>query len=274
MTCDDLKSADTHFAFGKNWSSYAKVIGEPEIAEAVKGLTRLLPAARFQGKSVLDIGCGSGLHALAARRLGASRILAVDIDADSVATTRSVLAVHGADSVARVEHVSVFDLDPARHGTFDIVYSWGVLHHTGDMWEAIRKAAALVAQGGALIIALYRTTRMDRFWIAEKRWYAKASPLAQKLARGAYIAAYRCHLTAKRESYRQHVATYLSARGMTFHHNVHDWLGGFPYETALAPEVDRRLGDAGFQAERIFAGPVTRGLLGSGCDEYVYRRMA
>ena len=151
--------ANTRFAFGKNWESYATLIGESEIAEAEKALLRLFPDVQLQGRSFLDIGCGSGLHALAASRLGARPITAIDIDPDSVATARAVLARYKVDCA--VSQQSVFDMT----GHFDVVYSWGVLHHTGDMWRAIEKAASLVAPGGLLAIALYRRTKSDAFWI-------------------------------------------------------------------------------------------------------------
>jgi 2-polyprenyl-6-hydroxyphenyl methylase/3-demethylubiquinone-9 3-methyltransferase len=269
---DRLRDADSHFAFGKNWASFAPLIDAAAITEAQKGLLKLIPGEGFAGRSFLDIGCGSGLHALAAARLGVARILGLDIDADSVATTRGLLASHRLEIPWQAEQISVFDLDPARQGTFDIVYSWGVLHHTGDMWEAIRKASALVAPGGLFAFALYRTTSMDGFWKLEKRWYARASGPAQRLARAAYIAAYRlAHAAGRKGRFRDFVANYRSARGMDFLHDVHDWLGGYPYETALAPEVERQMKALGFRPERVFAQPKTRGLLGTACDEYVYR---
>ena len=268
----DLRDVSTHFAFGRNWASFARSIGEAEIREAERGLQQLLAAEDIAGCSLIDIGCGSGLHALAAVRIGADRVLAVDLDPESVATARAVLERHGASEHATVLEANALALEPAVHGTFDIVYSWGVLHHTGAMWEAVERAAGLVAPGGQLVLALYRSTRFDGFWMREKRWYKSARPWAQKLARGLYIGVYRSYLALKRQNFRTFVANYRSARGMDFYHDVHDWLGGYPYETTLAPEVDRRLATLGFEAERVFAGPRTRGLLGSGCDEYVYRR--
>jgi 2-polyprenyl-6-hydroxyphenyl methylase/3-demethylubiquinone-9 3-methyltransferase len=265
----NLKTADSHFAFGKNWASYATLIGDPQIEEAIKGLLKLIPAEDFQQRSFLDIGCGSGLHALAASRLGVARITAVDIDADSVATARHVLTGRNLATPWHTEQISVFNLDPGQLGTFDIVYSWGVLHHTGSMWEAVAKAAAMVAPNGLLAIAIYRKTRMDAFWKIEKRLYAHAPGLIQALVRTIYVALYRL---AKGGAFRDFVKHYRSSRGMDFYHDVHDWLGGYPYETALAPEIDTYLGRLGFRAERIFARPLTNGILGSGCDEYVYRR--
>jgi SAM-dependent methyltransferase len=145
---DDWTQAETHFAFGRNWAAYAEKVTEAEVEEAVKGLSRLLGGERLDGKRFLDIGSGSGLHSLAALRLGAAEVLAVDLDADSVATTKAVLSRFAPRGNWRAEQRSVFDLDPQRKGTFDIVYSWGVLHHTGDMMRAIRQAAAMTARGG------------------------------------------------------------------------------------------------------------------------------
>jgi 2-polyprenyl-6-hydroxyphenyl methylase/3-demethylubiquinone-9 3-methyltransferase len=270
---DKLRDVDSHFAFGRNWASFAALVDDAAIEEAQRGLLRLIPREQLHGRSFLDIGCGSGLHALAAARLGVARILAVDIDRDSVATTRALLSGRRLGIPWQAEEVSVFDLHAGRQGTFDIVYSWGVLHHTGDMWAAVASASALVAPDGLFAFALYRTTSMDAFWKLEKRLYSRAPRFAQRLARGCFIAAYRlAHARTGQGSFRDFVAGYRSARGMDFHHDVHDWLGGYPYETALAPEVETRMAALGFAAERVFAQPMTRGLLGSGCDEYVYRR--
>jgi 2-polyprenyl-3-methyl-5-hydroxy-6-metoxy-1,4-benzoquinol methylase len=118
------KDVQTHFAFGKNWASYAELIGEHEIEEAKKALRRLIPVAELKAHSFLDIGCGSGLHALAAAELGANRILAIDIDPDSVATSKAVLSRKNIQTPWRVETMSVFDLNKEREGVFDIVYSW------------------------------------------------------------------------------------------------------------------------------------------------------
>ena len=274
MPPTDLKNVESHFEFGRNWASYAKLIGDPEIAEATKGLLKLLQPTDLAGRTFLDIGCGSGLHALAASRLGVARIMAVDIDPVSVETTKAVLSSRDLSVPWRAEQISVFDLDPARLGTFDVVYSWGVLHHTGHLQQAIERAAAMVAPGGLLALALYRRTRADWFWVREKKWYTGASPKAQKIAQRAYCALYQLSCLRSGTSYRAYVDTYRSARGMDFVHDVHDWLGGYPYESILATELGPRLEALGFKPVRVFAGAMTRGLLGSGCDEYVYKRTA
>jgi hypothetical protein len=172
----------------------------------------------------------------------------------------------------QAEIMSVFDLDAERQGAFDIVYSWGVLHHTGSMWEAVSKAASMVAPDGLLAIALYRKTRMDPFWKLEKRLYAHAPQTIQRLVRAGYIAVFRLAMLLTGSSFREHVSNYRSSRGMNFYHDIHDWLGGYPYETALASEVEARLVGLGSKADRVFADPKMRkGIFGSGNDEYVYR---
>ncbi|MGD9838216.1 MAG: class I SAM-dependent methyltransferase [Afipia sp.] len=274
MSNDALKELDSHFSFGENWASYAKLIGERQIEQAMEGLTKLIPANDIKGRTFLDIGCGSGLHALAAARLGVSRVVGVDIDPNSAATARQVLSQHAKDTPWQIESVSIFDLTPQSFGLFDIVYSWGVLHHTGDIWQAIDNASALVAPGGLLAVAFYRETYLDPFWKLEKRLYTSAPSFIQNAIKGGYIGAFRLARAATRQgSFSNYIASYTSRRGMDFEHDVHDWLGGYPYESTLAPDVDRHLTSLGFKAERIFARPKSSGIFGSGCDEYVYRRV-
>ena len=115
--------AESRFAFGDNWASYAKLVGEEQIESARQGLLKLLPAASFGGRSLLDIGCGSGLHALAAARLGVRHVLAIDLDQKSVATTEALLARHAGSVPWTVRRADVFDLRseaarPLRHRLF------------------------------------------------------------------------------------------------------------------------------------------------------------
>jgi SAM-dependent methyltransferase len=263
----DLLDQKSHFAFGKNWASYAKLVTVAQVEEATVSLRRLA-GGNFEGKRFLDIGCGSGLHALAALRLGASEVVALDIDSDSVATTRQLLEANASGQPWSVMEGSVFQLQPNSMGLFDVVYSWGVLHHTGDMFRALRVAAALVTPDGQLLFALYRRTRLCWFWKLEKRWYASARPAAQARARSVYVALFRL---AMRGAFDSYVANYRQSRGMDFYHDVHDWLGGWPYESISPAQTERFMQELGMRQIRAFvhAGKAT-GLFGSGCDEYVY----
>jgi 2-polyprenyl-3-methyl-5-hydroxy-6-metoxy-1,4-benzoquinol methylase len=274
----DLLNQQSHFAFGKNWASYSEGITELEINEAVTGLARLAGPS-LAGRRFLDIGSGSGLHALAALRLGATEVVALDIDPDSVATTRKLLTEHAQGGNWRAEQMSVFEATEAKVGTFDVVYSWGVLHHTGDMYRALRCAAALVREGGEFQFALYYKTWMCGLWKIEKRWYTSASVRAQKLARNVWVGAFRlAYPIIRRKRFATYVAQYgKGRRGMDFYHDVHDWMGGWPYESATSREISRFMRGLGMEPEPTRQGPVVGmrpGFFGSGCQEYVYRRIA
>lgn len=279
MTTQDLTRQETHFAFGRNWAEYAEKIAAPEIDEADRGLARLLGGERLDGKRFVDIGSGSGLHSLSALRLGAAEVLAVDIDPDSLATTRAVLGRHAPSPKWRAEHMSVFDMDPAQQGRFDVVYSWGVLHHTGDMMRAIARAAAMTERSGLFVFALYRRVWMDWFWRIEKPWYSKAGPSQQRRARAVYAQLMKVGLLATGRRFGTYVSTYRGNRGMDYWHDVHDWMGGWPYESILPYEVEQRMRSFGFERVRVFASRGRLlgrdpGFFGSGCDEFVYRRVS
>lgn len=273
----DLTKSESHFAFGENWSAYSRLIDKERIAAAELHLARLLGVHDLSGKRVLDIGSGSGLHCLAALRLGAGSVLAIDIDAQSVATTRETLSRFAPSLSWAVCEASVFDLKSSELGEFDIVYSWGVLHHTGDLHRAIASAAGLVAPGGWLALALYRRIWMDWLWKLEKRWYAQASPLAQAWVRKIYSTAFNTKLRATGRSPTKYRNEYFHKRGMSFEHDMHDWLGGWPYESISSTELHAQLTREGF---RLMAGHDTAavrsrtvGLFGTGCGEYLYERV-
>lgn len=269
----NLLSVDSHFRFGKNWASYAELITEAQISEAAAALERL-GATSFEGRRILDLGCGSGLHALAALRLGAREVVAIDIDPDSVVTTRALLEGRAPDGPWSVGEASIFNFDPAVVGQFDVVYSWGVLHHTGDMSRALACAAALVAPGGKFCFALYRRTLMCGLWKFEKRWYTRASARAQLRALTIYVMMFRFGLTLSGRNFEQYVEGYKRHRGMDFYHDVHDWVGGWPYESTTVAAVDKMMRKVGLS--KICAiGPtgIGFGIAGTGCNEYVYQRL-
>jgi SAM-dependent methyltransferase len=267
----DYLDGKSHFPFGKNWASYATLVTPMHVDRAINGLRKLI-GTDLAGQRFVDIGCGSGVHALAALRLGATEVVAIDIDPDSVATTRKILESHAPGGPWQVLERSVFDLANASLGTFDIVYSWGVLHHTGSMYRALRCATELLSPGGEFVFALYRKTRLCWLWKIEKRWYVRASPRAQNLARAAYIGLYRAvYSVARLRSFRRHVADYSQRRGMDFAHDVHDWLGGWPYESISPAQTERFMTSLGLHQLRAFTRRGTGfGILGSGCDQYVY----
>ena len=154
------------FSFGRNWLRYAKDIDEARVGTATASLADWL--GDIKGRSFLDIGCGSGLFSLAATRLGAS-VTGFDCDEGSVRCTEDLRRRFQVPVESwRIHHGSVLDAEfMGQLGVFDIVYSWGVLHHTGDLWTALEGAVERVAPGGLLYIALYNDAgRASRRWLA------------------------------------------------------------------------------------------------------------
>jgi 2-polyprenyl-3-methyl-5-hydroxy-6-metoxy-1,4-benzoquinol methylase len=175
MHSETIADVDRRFEFGENWRSFLNRLDDHRIGDAERSLKWLLDCEHLDGKRFLDIGSGSGLSSLVARRLGAD-VVSFDYDPQSVncaATLRDRFFPNEPHWL--VEHGSI--LDPgflSNLGRFDVVYSWGVLHHTGAMRDAIGNAARLVKPGGILALSLYRKTALCWFWTLEKRWYCRA----------------------------------------------------------------------------------------------------
>jgi 2-polyprenyl-3-methyl-5-hydroxy-6-metoxy-1,4-benzoquinol methylase len=265
---------DQRFSFGENWLAFLGHLDEQRIAEAVRSLQALCGLERLDGKRFLDIGSGSGLFSLAARRLGAE-VHSFDFDPQSVAGTAKLKKRFFAEgNLWVVEQGSILDTSfVSGLGKYDIVYSWGVLHHTGAMWDAISNAATRVNDGGLFVFALYRKTRLCGFWKREKRWYAQTSPLGQKLAQTLFVNCLKSAFFIRRRNFDAYVRDYKNIRGMSFSHDVHDWLGGYPYESVAPAEVATFMERLDFSSIRSNVQPYGFGVFGSGCDEYVYRRV-
>jgi 2-polyprenyl-6-hydroxyphenyl methylase/3-demethylubiquinone-9 3-methyltransferase len=266
----DLLKAEGHFEFGENWTNFVDIVEESHKENAVAKMRRLFPDDELRGANFLDIGCGSGLHSLAAARLGVGAIHAIDIDPNSVSAARRVVAEIGGKISWEIETISVFDLPP---GQFDIVYSWGVLHHTGDMWRAVHAAAQQVRPGGLFAIALYRKTPFCRVWRVEKAIYTRAPEWLRAPWRWAYTVAHLFGMTVCGRNPLKYIREYKKSRGMSFYHDVHDWLGGYPYESAAPDEVRSFVKARGFSEVRSFMRSTSLlGLFGTGNDEFVFRR--
>ncbi|WP_048707972.1 class I SAM-dependent methyltransferase [Microvirga massiliensis] len=260
----------SRYEFGLNWSAFASTIDERAIDEAEAGLRRLFPNDEIAGRRFLDIGCGSGLHALAALRLGADEVTAIDIDPHSAETTRRVFSQFAPNGRWTVRVGSVLEL--AEDPSYDIVYAWGVLHHTGAMHRAIERAAEQVAPGGLLCLALYRKTPFCRLWKHEKRLYTAAPRPVRRMIERLYLAGLSLALRRRGGSLEQYRESYEQHRGMEFMTDVRDWLGGYPYESISEANMlafGRRLD---LITVRTFCEQQGSGLFGSGCNEYVFRR--
>lgn len=240
------------FGFGKNWQQFLRVLDEERIREAEKSLCEMLQVRDLAGKSFLDIGSGSGLFSLAAMRLGARRVHSLDYDPQSVACAHELKGrFFSTANCWRIERGDALDNNYlAGLGAYDVVYSWGVLHHTGNMWQALENVLPLVADGGMLFIAIYNNAGpKSRRWHKLKRMYNSAA--FYRLALPAiFIPLNVMNGLVKDLSGLKNPLTryrlYRQDRGMSMMRDWIDWIGGWPYEFATAGEVSDFCKSRGF----------------------------
>ncbi len=260
------------FGFGKNWSHFLQHLNEERILEAEHSLREKLHIKDLKDKVFLDVGSGSGLFSLAAYRLGA-RVYSFDYDLDSVKCTQHLKETYAPrDARWSVEQGSV--LDPTflkKFGQVDVLYSWGVLHHTGHMYEAFKNVSSLVKEGGKLFISIYNDQGgASRRWLWIKSRYNNGSYITRSLLTW-YTIARQWGLTFIRDFLKtgnplKTWATYgHNNRGMSPWHDVVDWVGGYPFEVCKPEDVFYFFKERDFQLQELktCAG-------GLGCNEFVF----
>ncbi len=266
--------AATRFEFGANWNRFLSVLDEERIEEAENSLKDMLEVDSLEGKALLDIGSGSGLFSLAARRLGAI-VHSFDYDPQSVACTAELKRRYFPDhSKWSVEEGSVLDRDYlASLGQHDVVYSWGVLHHTGDLWTALDNVVPLVRTGGRLFIAIYNDQGpFSRFYARLKKTYVNASRPGKIAIAGAYMTYHVVRglvadtLVRRRNPIKRY-SRHNRARGMSAWHDIIDWIGGYPFEVAKPEHIFDFYREQGFTLRRLKTC-----VGGSGCNEFVFEK--
>ena len=256
------------FRFGRNWRRFLRTVDDRSIREAERRLTDFLGVSSLSGQTFLDVGSGSGLHSLAARSLGAE-VVSFDYDPESVEAARQLRSRFdlGSDKWL-IEIGSVLDTEYLKSlGKFDVVYAWGVLHHTGAMWEALERVQMPVKEGGKLYIAVYNDSGAEsRWWLKRKKRYCelpfflrpayflwiyvpmelKYNNVLRSLCRGRIDQVLR-----KIGKYAKEWNEYKKNRGMSRFHDMIDWLGGYPYEFAEAEDLVCFYEAAGFKLLRL-----------------------
>jgi 2-polyprenyl-6-hydroxyphenyl methylase/3-demethylubiquinone-9 3-methyltransferase len=262
------------FEFGANWERFLASVDDERIERAVASLRSSLRVESLAGKTFLDVGSGSGLFSLAARTLGAT-VHSFDYDPKSVACTMELRRRYfPGDGRWAIEEGSVLDGEYlASLGMSDVVYSWGVLHHTGDMWAALENVGTLVAPGGALMVAIYNDQGVvSSRWFRVKRLYVCGGlPGRWAALMTTFVVTWGWQLTRDFLKLRglSTWAGYKKVRGMSAWRDVVDWAGGYPFQVAKPEEVFDFFKNRGFALDRIN----TCGS-GKGCNEFVFSNNA
>jgi len=258
------------FAFGRNWQRFvARNFSEKRLAAAQRRLLGFLERSALDGLDMLDIGCGSGIHSYAALKSGARRIHSFDYDPNSVSATCFLRDRAGRPQNWTVDRGDVLDENYLKSlGKWSFVYSWGVLHHTGDVWQAIRTAQSAVADGGLFFIALYSADvqPLKEYWLEVKQRYNKSNDLEKQRMVWWYIWRHGMQGSIYRapQVIRQ-IVSYRYQRGMNYFTDVRDWLGGWPMEyTADQDVVDLLEGTYGFRLINVTTGQA--------CSEFLFER--
>ena len=268
---EEIKSGQ-RFEFGANWSRFLSVLNDHRISTAEASLREMLAVESLEGKKFLDIGSGSGLFSLCAKRLGAT-VHSFDFDPKSVACAQELKRRYFEhDDQWTIEEGSALDESYIRSlGEFDTVYSWGVLHHTGDMWTALRNAAIPVAAGGQLFISIYNDQgTKSKLWKKAKEIYC-GGPVGKAfitVVGGGWIVANG----AKEDLVRMknpltRYTEYRRRRGMSAWHDIVDWLGGYPFEVATPEKIFDFYRARGFELTKL-----TTDGGGSGTNQFVFRK--
>ena len=263
------------FEFGENWKIFLTKINESRIKEAEISFKAMLKLENLEGKSFLDIGSGSGLSSLVAKNLGAA-VCSFDFDDSSVWCTKELKSRYYPDDLNwEVKQGSALNtkfLDSL--GKFDIVYSWGVLHHTGEMWLAIENSLNLVKESGLFFIAIYNDQGLlSRFWWIIKFFYTKLPTFLKKpyafsidfIVRLLSLRKYTLKL--KPMAFLEPMFNYKRSRGMSVASDIVDWYGGFPYEFAKYNYLIKFIESKGYI---LINGREAESL---GCHELIFKKI-
>lgn len=267
-------AAGERFEFGRNWAEFLKLLNEQRIRVAEESIRNFLEIKRLDGHAFIDVGCGSGIFSLAARRLGA-RVHSFDYDPYSAGCAKELRRRYfPEDPTWTIEEGSILDKTYlSRLGQFDIVYSWGVLHHTGQMWPALDNIAPLVTPGGKLFVSIYNDQGTD-----SKRWLAVKKAYNRLPAGLRWLVLWPCavHLWWRPivkdfillRPFRQW-RTYSQERGMSPWRDVVDWVGGYPFEVAKPEQIFDFYRARGFLMTRL---STCGGSLG--CNQFVFQKVS
>jgi SAM-dependent methyltransferase len=274
----DEKLLNAHFEFGKNWETFLKNIDEESVQQAMVDIAAFLSPSQVKGRTFVDIGCGSGLSSLAAYRLGASKIYSYDIDPVNIRNAEHIKTLFKvpkdfpwvSDVASIVDAHGLIDFPKA-----DLIYAWGVLHHTGAMWNAIKNTAALVKPNGQLYLMLYRDAKLAGAWKIIKRTYVKSPTVIKFIIRNLFAVIQICGIMAKGKNPFKSIKNYgIKSRGMSWYADITDWIGGYPFEYAEAEDVISFLEPLGFELSKIYPSisPKGWGFWGTGSYQYLFTK--
>jgi len=252
------------FDFGSNWAEFSKRhVDQSRLKMACQSMRALLGAENIGGESFIDVGCGSGLFSIAAHRLGAAKVVGIDVNQRCIEIAQANRDLLAPGAPIEFHIASVLDVEQLKgFGTFDLVYAWGSLHHTGSMWNAVHNVLRCVAPEGTLVLAIYNKHSTSPAWRSIKWFYNQVPQLIQRFMIFIFAGViYGAKFLVTRTNPLK------KERGMDFWFDVVDWVGGYPYEYAVPNDVVITVTRGGFRLRRFLPASVP-----TGCNEFVFEK--
>ena len=268
--------SDNNFNFGENWQSYLNKIDNRNISFASSNIEEVLGKEFVKNKSFIDIGCGSGIHSLSALLLGAKFVKSFDIDTKNIENTKNLIKNFWKDHNYEVEQGNILN-QSGQDEKFDIIYSWGVLHHTGNLELAIKNSLKYCKNGSVIFLALYEKTYYCEIWKKIKKFYNSSNFYTKQMILYFYIFLKIIGLIAILRNPYKHIKNYHEVnenRGMFFLEDQIDWIGGYPYESITKYDLEKIIGnDFILKYYKKSKTGILRSLFGTGCSIYTFQKI-
>lgn len=244
------------FEFGKNWQKFLNNHFSNEALESSKSkLTEFLKVNSLTGRTFIDFGSGSGIHSLAALEVGANKVVSVDYDKRAVECAEQLKLNSPYKENWQIREGSLLDSNfMSNLGLYDVVYCWGVAHHTGEMWQALDNISKNVKGNGYLFVAIYNDVEGrlgSKMWWQIKHFYNRSPFLIKKIMEYFYISYNFLILLLHFKNPFTIINSYKIKRGMAWSTDLVDWLGGYPYEYASVKQVFDFYKQRGFDLQNI-----------------------
>ncbi|NCA22316.1 MAG: class I SAM-dependent methyltransferase, partial [Crocinitomicaceae bacterium] len=244
--------------FGENFEkNLLNRFNEENLLEAKSFLSHYLEFKDFSGKTFLDAGCGSGVFSIVAHQMGA-KVTTFDIEEEALNNLEILKTRFHIEPNQIKSFISdILDVNTLTSlGQFDLVMCWGVVHHTGNLWQAIDNVSKCVKPDGLIHLGIYNTADnfgfypdgrfgTSLFWKKVKRFYSNRATWFQNVIDFfAFLGIFFIYLLSFNNPIKKLKEN--ERRGMSWQSDLKDWLIGYPYEYASPEEVFNFMKERGF----------------------------
>jgi len=160
------RSCGTEYAIGKKYSREYFDSMEKHRYEVEPEILSFAEFGKYKGKKILEVGVGAGTDFLQWVRLGA-KAYGIDLTEEGIENVKKRLKIYK----LKAKELKKADCEniPYKDNSFDLVYSWGVIHHTPDTEKALSEIIRVCKKGGECKIMVYHRRSLVALWQWLKR---------------------------------------------------------------------------------------------------------